>query len=166
MVMHHPAPGGGARPLGLGGLVRPAQRALDAAGAAFQRHPFLIKTVTSGIGFAFGDVLFQLGTTARPRRRPAAAAAGQPAAPRPAPSVVAEALRAVDWRRAGAMGAAGLAVGGPLGYALIVWMERNLFTAAPHRCGGRAPGGGQEAVRRGGGGGGSMLAGAWKVRPR
>lgn len=131
MVMHHSA-GGGARPLGLSSLTRPAQRALDAAGAAFQRHPFLIKTVSSAFGFAFGDVLFQLGTTARPKRRPVAAD-HPPAAAHPPPNAVAEALQAVDWRRAGAMGGAGLVLAGPLGYALIMWMEGNLFTAAPHR---------------------------------
>lgn len=134
MVMHHSAGAGGARPLGLSSLARPAQRALDAAGAAFQRHPFLIKTVSSAFGFAFGDVLFQLGTTARPRRRRAAAADHPPAAAHPPPNALVEALHAVDWRRAGAMGGAGLVLAGPLGYALIMWMEGNLFTAAPHRC--------------------------------
>ena len=104
--------------LSLGGrLARPVARLWGAASSTFQKHPLLIKTVSSGFGFAFGDVLFQLGTT---RRR------GQ----------------AMDWRRAAAMGGAGLAVAGPLGYAFILWMEGNLMTAAPHGCGGGGGGGG------------------------
>jgi hypothetical protein len=81
------------------------QRLWGSASKTISRHPFLLKTVTSGIGFGFGDVLFQLGT----RRRP------------------------LDWRRTAAMGAAGLAVGGPVGYYFIMWMERNIMTSAPHR---------------------------------
>jgi hypothetical protein len=75
---------------------------------AIAAHPFLIKTVSSGFGFAFGDVLFQLGTT---RRK------GLP----------------MDWRRSAAMGGAGLAVAGPVGYCFIMWMEGNIMTATPHR---------------------------------
>ncbi|KAI3433321.1 hypothetical protein D9Q98_003139 [Chlorella vulgaris] len=96
---------GGSRSLPLGTrLARPVQRLWGSASKTISRHPFLLKTVTSGIGFGFGDVLFQLGT----RRRP------------------------LDWRRTAAMGAAGLAVGGPVGYYFIMWMERNIMTSAPH----------------------------------
>jgi hypothetical protein len=90
-------------------LARPVQRLWGTATRTFAQHPFLIKTVSSGFGFAFGDVLFQMGTT---RRK------GAP----------------LDLRRAAAMGAAGLAVGGPLGYYFIMWMEGNIMTSAPHRC--------------------------------
>ena len=76
---------GGHGALSLGTLVRPAQRAWGLAARTFQQHPLLVKTVTSGMGFAFGDVLFQLG--AAPRGRP----------------------RTVDWARAAKMGGAGLA---------------------------------------------------------
>ena len=102
---------GHSHPLSLGGrLARPVQRLADAAGRTFQRHPFLIKTVSSGFGFAFGDALFQLGTTRRQ---------GKP----------------LDWRRTAAMGGAGLAVAGPVGYYFLMWMEGNIMTSAPYRCG-------------------------------
>ncbi len=93
-------------PLG-GRLTNPVQRLWGKATSTVARHPFLIKTVTSGFGFAFGDVLFQLGT----RRK------GQ----------------SLDWRRSAAMGGAGLAVAGPVGFYFIMWMERNIMTSAPHR---------------------------------
>ena len=100
---------GGSHSLSLGGrLARPVRAAWGAASKSFQRHPLLLKTLSSACGFGFGDVLFQLGTT---RRK------GQP----------------LDWRRSAAMGAAGLVAAGPLGYAFIVWMEGNIMTAAPHR---------------------------------
>ena len=57
---------GRSRPLPLGTrLTRPVQRLWATTTKAFAQHPFLIKTVSSGFGFAFGDVLFQLGTTRR-----------------------------------------------------------------------------------------------------
>ncbi|EFN59223.1 hypothetical protein CHLNCDRAFT_138189 [Chlorella variabilis] len=103
MVLH-----GHSHSLPLGArLVRPVQRLWGTASKAFAQHPFLIKTVSAGFGFAFGDVLFQLGTT---RRK------GLP----------------LDWRRSAAMGGAGLAAAGPLGYYFIMWMEGNIMTAAPH----------------------------------
>lgn len=114
MVLH-----GHSHSLPLGArLVRPVQRLWGTASKAFAQHPFLIKTVSAGFGFAFGDVLFQLGTT---RRK------GLP----------------LDWRRSAAMGGAGLAAAGPLGYYFIMWMEGNIMTAAPHRwAAGRSAGAG------------------------
>lgn len=117
------AAGLGAGGGGGGGLARPAQRLATAASTAFQRHPLLIKTVASGVGFAFGDLLFQLGSAAAARAR------AKPAPPSPP---LGAQLRGLDWRRAGLMGAAGLAVAGPVGYAFILWMEGNIMTSAPH----------------------------------
>eukprot|EP00887_Chlorella_sp_A99_P005519 scaffold1.g5519.t1 len=82
-------------------VVRPVRRAWNAASAAFAEHPFLIKTVTSAGGFAFGDMLMQLGSA--PRRTPL--------------------RQRVDAARTGKMGAAGLVAAGPVGYAFILLME-------------------------------------------
>ena len=98
--------GGGVRALCVS-ATRPLMRVWNAGVGTFQRHPFLVKSVTSGIGFAFGDVLTQMAT----RRKE----------------------DAYDLRRTAAMGAAGLAVAGPLGYGFIVWMEGNVMVHAPTR---------------------------------
>lgn len=107
--------------LSLGAHPGPAARLWSCAARTIQQHPFLIKTVTSGFGFAFGDLLFQLGTgAALPWAQPAAADSSS------------KARRPIDWQRAGAMGGAGLAVAGPVGYYFLMWMEANIWTAAPH----------------------------------
>jgi hypothetical protein len=87
--------------------VQPLQRTWNLAATTFQRHPFLIKTLSSGVGFAVGDGLTQLGL----RRG----------------------TEPYDWERTGKMGAAGLAVAGPVGYLFILWMEGNIMIAAPAR---------------------------------
>lgn len=110
--------------LSLGAHPGPAARLWSCAARTIQQHPFLIKTVTSGFGFAFGDLLFQLGTgAALPWAQPAAADSSS------------KARRPIDWQRAGAMGGAGLAVAGPVGYYFLMWMEANIWTAAPHCTG-------------------------------
>ncbi|KAL4431255.1 hypothetical protein ABPG75_006511 [Micractinium tetrahymenae] len=109
--------------LSLGAHPGPAARLWSTAARTLQQHPFLIKTVASGFGFAFGDVLFQLGTgAALPWAQPAASSSSRSKAP-------------IDWRRAAAMGGAGLAVAGPVGYYFLMWMEANIWTAAPHCTG-------------------------------
>lgn len=97
-------PGGGAR-ASSSPLVQPLAKVVHAAVRTFQKHPFLVKTLSSGAGFAVGDSLTQMAT-----RR-----AGEP----------------YDWPRTAAMGAAGLGVAGPLGYLLIVWMEGHIMPHAP-----------------------------------
>ena len=97
---------GGARAVTLA-LTRPLQRVWNASVGTFQRHPFLVKTLSSGVGFAFGDALTQAAT----RRE------DDP----------------YDWRRTAAMAGAGLAVAGPVGYGFIIWMEGHVMTAAPAR---------------------------------
>lgn len=97
----------------------PAARLWSTAVRTVQQHPFLLKTVSSGFGFAFGDVLFQLGTgAALPWAQPAANGS--------------KARRPLDWNRSAAMGGAGLAVAGPVGYYFLMWMESNIWTTAPH----------------------------------
>ena len=88
-------------------LVQPFVKAINLGVRTFQKHPFLVKTLTSGVGFAVGDSLTQLAT----RRE------GEP----------------YDWPRTAAMGAAGVGVAGPLGFLLIVWMESNIMPATPTR---------------------------------
>lgn len=88
-------------------LVQPFIKVLNLGVRTFQRHPFLVKTLTSGVGFAVGDSLTQLAT----RRE------GEP----------------YDWPRTVAMGGAGVGVAGPLGFLLIVWMESNIMPTAPTR---------------------------------
>lgn len=96
--------------LSLSQAIKPVRRAWNVCSSTFQRHPFLVKTISSAGGFAFGDVLMQLGSQ---RRRP---------------------LR-VDASRAAKMGAAGLLAGGPVGYGFILLMEH---VSPSHRCGGLA----------------------------
>lgn len=86
-------------------LLKPFRQIVGFGVRTFQKHPFLVKTLSSGIGFAAGDSLTQLAI----RRE------GEP----------------YDWPRTVAMGTAGLAVAGPLGYLLIVWMEGNILPATP-----------------------------------
>ncbi|PSC76150.1 peroxisomal membrane MPV17 PMP22 isoform 2 [Micractinium conductrix] len=113
---------GGSRALPLGGnLPRPVHRLWGSASRAIQRHPLLLKTVSSAVGFAFGDLLFQVGT-----------GAALPWAQPPAGSAAERRRRPLDWNRAAAMGAAGLFIAGPAGYGFIVWMEANLWKSAPH----------------------------------
>jgi len=88
-------------------LTRPLQQLFSFSIRTFQRHPFLVKTLSSGIGFAVGDSLTQLAT----RRK------GE----------------LYDWPRTAAIGATGLCIAGPLGYLLIVWMESNILPTAPTR---------------------------------
>lgn len=73
----------------------------------FQRHPFLVKTLTSGVGFAAGDALAQLGT-----RKPGAK---------------------YDWQRTAKMAAAGWVAAGPLGYLFLVWMDKAILPQAAAR---------------------------------
>lgn len=86
-------------------LVQPFIKVFNLGVNTFQRHPFLVKTLTSGVGFAVGDSLTQLAT----RRE------GEP----------------YDWPRTVAMGGAGVGIAGPLGFFLIVWMESNIMPTAP-----------------------------------
>lgn len=88
-------------------LTRPLVVCFNTGVSTFQRHPFLVKTVSSGIGFAVGDAFTQLAT--RRKEEP------------------------YDWARTAAMGGAGLCVAGPLGYGFIVWMEGNVMASASTR---------------------------------
>ena len=88
-------------------LTRPLQRCWNAGVRTFQRHPFLVKTLSSGVGFAFGDALTQAAMRREQER--------------------------YDWKRTVAMGAAGLCAAGPLGYGLIIWMEGNIMPGSPTR---------------------------------
>jgi hypothetical protein len=88
-------------------LLRPVQRAWNFGASTFQRHPFLVKTISSGIGFAVGDGITQLGLRKK----------GD----------------AFDWPRNGKMGGAGILAAGPLGYLFIVWMEAHIMPGAPTR---------------------------------
>lgn len=88
-------------------FLQPFKHCFNLGVRTFQRHPFLVKTLSSGVGFAVGDSLTQLAT----RRK------DEP----------------YDWPRTTAMGAAGLLAAGPLGYLLIVWMEGNIMPSAPTR---------------------------------
>lgn len=88
-------------------FTRPLAQIWNAGVRTFQRHPLLVKTLSSGVGFAVGDSLTQLAI----RRE------GEP----------------YDWPRTAAMGAAGLGVAGPLGYLLIVWMEGSIMPSNPTR---------------------------------
>lgn len=85
--------------------MQPLQRGIRFATRTFQRHPFLVKTVTCGIGFAFGDILTQLGT-----RKPG--------------------LK-YDWPRTAKMAVAGWVAAGPLGYLFLLWMEKNILPKTP-----------------------------------
>ncbi|GAB4817567.1 hypothetical protein N2152v2_004613 [Parachlorella kessleri] len=67
-----------------------------------------VKTVTSGIGFAAGDALAQLGSRKR----------GTP----------------YDYPRTAKMAVAGWVAAGPLGYFFLMWMERNIM---PHAAASR-----------------------------
>lgn len=86
---------------------QPFNRAWGVVTRTWSRNPFLVKTLTSGMGFAFGDVLMQLGTRKHKHHRP------------------------LDWQRSAKMGAIGLTVAGPVGFGFILWMEGNIMTAAP-----------------------------------
>ena len=88
-------------------LIAPFIKTWNFGVGTFQKHPFLVKTVTSGIGFAVGDSFTQLAI----RRE------GEP----------------YDWPRTLAMGAAGLTVAGPIGYLFIIWMEGNIMPTAAAR---------------------------------
>jgi hypothetical protein len=97
-------PGGNARASSFP-LAAPLAKVVNAGVRTFQKHPLLIKSLSSGIGFAVGDSFTQLAT-----RR-----AGEH----------------YDWPRTAVMGAAGLGVAGPLGYLLIVWMEGHIMPHSP-----------------------------------
>lgn len=97
--------GGNAR-AGRVSFTRPLVRAWHVGVRTFQKHPLLIKSVTSGIGFAAGDALTQFAMSRKVSQE-------------------------YDWPRTIAMGTAGLCLAGPLGYGLIVWMEGNIMTSAP-----------------------------------
>ena len=99
-------PGGNVRATSLS-ITQPFRQCWNFGLRTFQRHPLLVKTVCSGLGFAVGDSLTQLAI----RRE------GEP----------------YDWPRTAAMGAAGGVVAGPVGYLLIVWMESNILPNAPTR---------------------------------
>ncbi|KAL6769365.1 hypothetical protein ACKKBG_A30720 [Auxenochlorella protothecoides x Auxenochlorella symbiontica] len=87
----------------------PLRRALALGSHLYQRHPLLIKCVTSGIGFAFGDVLTHLAAArARPMTR-------------------------YSPRRTALMAAAGLCVAGPAGHVFLGWMEQHVMAATPMR---------------------------------
>lgn len=88
-------------------FTQPLRQCWDFGIRTFQRHPFLIKTLSSGVGFAVGDSFAQLAT--RKKDEP------------------------YDWPRTAAIGATGLCVAGPLGYLLIVWMESNILPSVPTR---------------------------------
>lgn len=85
--------------------LRPFRQCFEFGLRTFQKHPFLVKSISSGIGFAVGDSLTQLAT----RRE------GE----------------AYDWNRTLLMGGAGVAVAGPLGFLLIVWMEGHILPQSP-----------------------------------
>lgn len=88
-------------------FTRPIQQCWNFGVTTFQRHPFLVKSLSSGIGFAVGDSLTQLAT-----RR-----SDEP----------------YNWPRTAAMGTAGLAVAGPLGFLFIIWMEGHIMPQTPTR---------------------------------
>ena len=96
--------GGGAHAL-RAALTRPLARAWGAAGSAWKKHPFALKTASAALGFAGGDALTQSAM-----RRPG---------------------EAYDWPRTAAMGAVGLGAAGPLGYAFLGWMEGAVLPSAP-----------------------------------
>jgi len=88
-------------------LVAPLVKTWNVGVGTFQKHPLLVKTVTSGIGFAVGDSFSQLAI--RRDKEP------------------------YDWPRTIAMGAAGLTVAGPIGYLFIIWMEGNILPTTAAR---------------------------------
>lgn len=98
--------GGGHSSLRLS-ITQPIRNVANVGIQVFQRHPFLVKTLSSGVGFAFGDGITQLLT--RRDQDP------------------------YDWQRTIKMGASGLAIAGPLGYLFIIWMEGNVMPNSPLR---------------------------------
>lgn len=88
-------------------FTRPVRSLINTSVAVFQKHPFLVKTLSSGVGFAIGDGITQLLTRDSEKE-------------------------AYDWTRTIKMGSAGLAIAGPLGYLFLIWMEGNLMVHNPH----------------------------------
>lgn len=70
-----------------------------------QRHPFAAKTITSAIGFGFGDFLTQLST--RPKGQPLTA-------------------RTYDYARTGKMAAVGLLLAGPIGLRFLQFLDKTI----------------------------------------